>query len=234
MVFNSCTNEEDELITLQTIEKTLYFGDEYQIEAKSSAPITYTSEDKYHAGVSESGLVTARFVGETNIILTNGKDSKKVKIIVKAESNLYPNPNLEFGISRSSLIAKLGTPTTTTATAIAYADYSIAAPLVMYTFDVNNKLKSSSILVKTLYGSNLGTYLVERYYPVDIANLIFVNAIETSKITMLVGAYLYSTSYWHVYYTPYTSSTASSIIKKKEMSINSFKLMSQIENQMNN
>lgn len=234
LVFNSCTKEEDELITTLTLEKTLYFGDEYQIEATSSKPITYSSEDKYHASVSTSGLVTARFVGETNIVMTNGKDTKKIRILIKAVSNLYPNPNLEFGITKSALIAKLGTPTTVGTSGISYSNFSSAAPIVMYVFDENNKLESSSVLVNTLYSSSLGTYLAERYYPVDVENLIFANAIEYSKITMLVGADLYNTTYWLVLYMPYTSTTASSIMKKKALSIESKKVIHQFEYQILN
>ena len=130
----SCSKDDevDNLITLASSEKTLYFGDEYQIEATSNTPILYSSENEYHTSISESGLVTARFVGETNIVLSNGNDTQKVLITVKPKINLYPEPNLEFGISKSALIAKYGTPDSETETNIFYLDYSNASPGVMY------------------------------------------------------------------------------------------------------
>ncbi|MGM1055440.1 MAG: hypothetical protein ACQEWG_06100 [Bacteroidota bacterium] len=216
----SCSKDDevDKLITLESSVKTLYFGDEYQIEATSNTPLLYSSDDEYHASVSELGLVTARFIGETNIVLSNGNDTKKVSITVKAQSNLYPDPNLEFGTSKSALLAKYGTPDVETETVILYDNYSNAAEAVMYLFDDNNNLKSSAVMVKTAYSSNLGTFLVERYLTVDRDNLIFVNALEPENATMLIGADLYNLSYWLVVYVPYSSTTMSSQIEAKSIS----------------
>lgn len=229
--FFSCTKEEDEVIVLPTTEKTLYFGEEYQIIATSNLPITYISEDKYHAHVSESGLVTAAFVGETNIILSNGKDTKNIKIIVKAKSNLYPVPNLEFGITRSALIAKLGNPASTTANAIGYTYISNAADLIMYTFDDNNKMNAIAVLVSTLYGKDLVTYLTERYYLIDADNFIFINALEYSKTTMIVWFDLYSINYWRVIYAPFDPSK-NYIINKEKLLNGPVNELHQIENQL--
>lgn len=49
---------------MKIYKKTLYSGEKYQINAKSNDAITYTVENKYHATVSESSLVTAAFVGQ--------------------------------------------------------------------------------------------------------------------------------------------------------------------------
>ena len=76
---NSCKKED--LITLNSTEKTLNYEDEFQIEAESNSLITYSVENEYHAEVSESGLVKARYVGETNIILQNAEDRKILKLM---------------------------------------------------------------------------------------------------------------------------------------------------------
>lgn len=220
-LFSGCSKEEDKLITLLSSEKTLYYGDEYQIEATSNTPILYSSEDEFHANVSESGLVTAMFVGETHIVLSNGKDTKKVLITVKAKSNLYPEPYLEFGISRSSFITKYGTPDSETEDGLLYEDYSNASPAIMYLFDENNKLESVGVLVKTAYSSNLGTFLGERYLLVDEEDLIFINALKISDATMAVSPTLYNISYWIVIYMPSPSTTKSSLIKR-HISIHDF------------
>lgn len=215
LLFVSCSKDDevDKLITLESSAKTLFFGDEYQIEATSNTPILYSSEDEYHAHVSEPGLVTARFIGETNIVLSNGNDRKTVSITVKPQINLYPDPNLEFGISRSALITKYGTPDAESETTILYNNYSNAAAAVMYLFDENNKLKNTAVMVKTAYNSNLGTFLVERYLPIDMDNLLFVNALRPEDATLLIGADLYDISYWLVLYVPYSSIRMSSQVK---------------------
>ena len=98
LLLAGCSKDEPkpDIISLVVTEKTLNFGDEYQIVATSKAPIVYEVENEYHADVSETGLVTARFIGETIILLSNGEDSKTFKIIVSPKSNLYPEPNLKF------------------------------------------------------------------------------------------------------------------------------------------
>jgi hypothetical protein len=45
LMFTGCSKDDDpDLISLKESEKTLYYGDEYQIEATSKAAITYTVE----------------------------------------------------------------------------------------------------------------------------------------------------------------------------------------------
>jgi hypothetical protein len=214
-ITSGCSKGDDEnpAIILKTAEKTLSFGDTYQIEATSPSPITYTAENDYYAAVSSSGLVTARFVGETNITLTNDKDSKKVTIIVSPKSTLYPTPNVEFGISRSALIAKLGKPAKETSSGIAYSNYSNVAELVMYVFDANDKLTNTGVAVKTAYSSELGAFLSERYLLINKENLLFVNSLDPKKEAMLIRASLYNTSYWLVSYGPYTPKSNASAIR---------------------
>lgn len=216
--FVQCTkdNESSKSIELTTLVATLNFGDNFQIAANSKHPLTYTSDNEYHAAVSSSGLVTARFVGETSISIKSEFDFKKVKVTVKPEYVLYPDPLLEFGKSRSSIIAKLGTPGSETADAIAYTKVSNAADIVMYTFDKNNNLEGVGVMVKTSYSSDLGGYLVERFFPVSIEDRYFVNAIEASKITLAVIASLYNTSYWLVMYAKYTPSSTKSAVENRD------------------
>lgn len=215
-LFFSCSKEDgpDNSITVQSSEKTLYFGDEYQIKATSNLPISYTSNDEYHAAVSETGLVTARFVGETEILLSNGSETKEVPVTVEGKSNLYPKPHLDFGISRSKLIGELGTPDAEIEEGVGYGSYSSAAPMIMYLFDENDNLRSVGVLVSTVYSSDLGTFLSERYLPADPENLIFINALEESRTTMLVAAELYDQDYWMVLYIPYSSSAKDTLLKR--------------------
>lgn len=227
----SCSKDDEPNrdITVEIAEQNLYFGDEYQIQASSNTPITYSSNDEYHAEVSDSGLVTARFVGETSIVLSNENNSKEIPIVVKPKSNLYPKPNLDFGISKSNLISNLGAPDAETEEGIAYAGYSGAAPMVMYLFDENDELENVGVLVKTLYSSELGIFLSERYLPADPENLIFVNALEASKITMLVGAELYNEEHWMVIYLPYSDSAKMNFRSKNKTSSGVDELYEQVK-----
>ncbi|GHA31756.1 hypothetical protein GCM10007103_11750 [Salinimicrobium marinum] len=205
-------------ITAENIEQDLYFGDEFQIEASSNTPITYATNEEYHARVSESGLVTAGFVGETFITLSNDNDSHEVPVTVKPKSTLYPEPIMDFGISKSTLIDELGTPETENEDAIAYMDHSAAAPMIIYSFDENDQLNSLGVLVETTYSSVLGVFLSERYLPANPDNLIFINALEEPKATLLIDAELYSQEYWLVIYLPYPATKMNKDSKRKILS----------------
>ncbi len=216
LVFAGCEKGEDaknNVIQLTSSDQTMYYDDEFQIDATSDTPITYTSENEYHAEVSASGFVTAGRVGETNIVLTNGEDTKKIKITVRPKSNLYPEPDLTFGMSRSAVIAKLGTPDSETDGAIGYGDWSYAADVFMCLFDGADKLTSYAVMVKTSYSSQLGDFLSERYIlggvDADEYLLAYVNGLDLNSTTMLIGAQVYNISYWMVIYLPYSATSRS-------------------------
>lgn len=218
--FNSCDKDDADLISLSITEKTLNFEDEYQIEATSVSPITYSVENEYNAEVSETGLVTARFVGETNILLENAEDKKTFKVIVEPKYNLYPEPDVDFGDTKSSIIAQFGSDYIETSSVIGYSvigyiDYSSAAPIAMFTFDTNDKLTGYAIMVKSSYSTTLADFLLERYLIVSERDGIymFLNELNTTTATMAIGLQLYDITYWMVKYIPINSTTKSSKIK---------------------
>lgn len=207
-VLSSCSSSDDDKgIELMSKDVVLSFEEEYKIDAKSESKILYTSENKYHASVSENGTITGGRVGETNILLNNGEDTKKIKVTIEAKSNLYPEPNLEFGISRADLIKKLGKPDNNSDDGIAYTSFSANAPIAAYFFDENDRLSSVAVMVKTSQSSNLGKFLVERYVPFSSENglALFMNALVVKDVTMLVGAKVFNLSYWQVLYTTPTN-----------------------------
>lgn len=213
IVFIGCSKDGDgdSSISLKASDVTVYSGDKYQIEATSEKNILYQSENEYYAKVSTSGLITSDKVGETNILLTNGDDTKSIRVTVKGKSNIYPEPKLEWGITKSNLIKSLGIPNKETSEAIIYDNYSTAAPSIIYIFDDNNKLKSIGVLVKSSYSASLGTFLAERYVALASQDytIYFVNGYSANSISMGVGAMLYNTSYWIVAYMPYSAKTKS-------------------------
>lgn len=210
LLFTNCKSgdEKKDIIQLLSANPTLYYDDEFQIEATSVAPITYKTENEYHATVSASGLVTAKRIGSTSIILDNGSDTQNLLVTVKPKSNLYPEPNVDFGVSRAFIISKYGTPDAEDDNIIGYNSYSSKAPILMFVFDESDKLKASTVMVKTAYSSELGDFLVERYASIGVDDedftVFLVNGLNKDTITMAVGASLYNLSYWMVMYFPFT------------------------------
>ncbi|MDR2917283.1 MAG: hypothetical protein LBV74_21015 [Tannerella sp.] len=217
-VFTSCSNDDkgsSDDIKIQKSKIELISGETEQIVATSDLVLSYTSEDEYFASVDNSGVVAAKRVGETNILIKNAKTEAKVSVIVSPKYTTYPDPNLMFGETRESVIKKLGTPTSETSDAIAYEDYSTKAPIIMYAFDgntTNSKVNGVNVIVRTTYSEELAAYLAERYFMVggsgDIT-LVGLNNIDPKKATLSVALSLYNLNYWMVMYMPYASSTYS-------------------------
>jgi hypothetical protein len=207
-VFAGCSKDGGiDVISLEVSEKTLYYGDKYQIEAISKATIVYSVENEYHAEVSETGLVSARFIGETNILLSNGENSQTFKVIVKPKYDLYPEPDVSFGDSKSSLIAKFGAPDSETSEGIGYANYSNAAPILMFLFDSSDRMTSYAVTLNFTHLSALVDFLSERYClllsTVSDPNPIFINGLNLNTATMLIRLQFdYYTSYCQVVYMP--------------------------------
>jgi len=227
----SCKKDEPDLIKLSIIEKTLNHDDEYQIEAESRSPITYTIENEYHGKVSETGLVTARFVGQTDITLTNVEDTKSFKLIVAPTINLYPEPDVNYGMTKNEIITKFGTPYGTTSAVIGYDNYSSKAPQLLFLFDENDKLMAYSLYVKIAYVSDLLSFLEERYLLIDVNTkeytTAFINGLTRETATLAIGTELYDLSYYMVIYIfmenlnkSATINTQTSVIDKLKESAN--------------
>ena len=209
-IFASCSKDDDVSsdITIKKDSATLHFGDEFQIEATSELALNYESEDKYHAIVDENGLVTATYIGETNIIVSNKENSKKVKITVLPEYNLYDDPSEYIGKSTSEITSILGEPdSSTSGDIISYKNYSSYAAYIFFDIE-NDKVKDIMVMVKTTYMTKLINSLKERYFYVGSLNdaYTFVNNVDESKITTMITTALYNSSYIAVMYTPYSSS----------------------------
>lgn len=211
IAFVGCSKD-DETIELKQSEVSLYSGDKFQIEAMSNSGLTFRSENEYHAVVSETGLVTALFVGQTNIVVSDGNDSKNFRVTIRPKSSLYPEPYINWGASRAEVIAYNGTPDSDDEDGLVYNEYA-NADMLMYLFDEADKLKSVGVVIKSSYTSEISTYLSERYLPIDASSesytILFVNGISPETTTTLIGAGLLSLSHWMVIYLPYEKSASS-------------------------
>lgn len=221
MILSGCSGTEESGISLSVTEKTLHFGEEYQIQATSSSPITYTVENEYHASVSETGLVTALFVGETAIHLKS-KDGSRIFILkVVPKSNLYPEPCTEWGISRDEIVGRYGKPAMEMEDGLSYEKYSDKAPMVVYLFDENSKLKSAAVMVETAYSEELGTFLAERYMSLTQSDgkFGFVNGLTPETVTTAIVASLYNISHWQVIYVPFSGKTQNASVEQQSEAV---------------
>lgn len=207
--FVACSKDDDS-IKLNKTEIELLSDQTFTIETESDGILTFQSDNEYVATVSNTGVISAKRVGSAKITVSDGKHDGKVTVQVNPKHDLYPQPILDFGMSRRDLIAKLGTPIAETSDAIGYSDYSVKAPRVMYMFDDGDKLEGTVVMVKTAYSSELGSFMAERYatvsYDDDSYTILMANGLNKNTITMLIGAKIYDTSYWMVTYFPYTPS----------------------------
>jgi len=206
VVFASCSKEEEKSpeITLEKDSVTLTSGDEFLINATSDYDLTYKSEDEYHAKVDEKGLVTATYVGETNIVVSNTETSKKVKITVRPEYTLCEDLCPYLGMTKSQILSKFGEPYQTTEKYIRYKDYTSYVSLLVFTIE-NGVVTNITIAVSTSYMSMLISYLKERYAFVSMQNDIYmyVNNTDETKITTMLGMMVYDAQYLAVTYTKY-------------------------------
>lgn len=229
LTFSSCSKDDGDTIDLQTpSEIVLNSKQTAEIKAISQSPISYKSKNEFNATVSDKGLVTANFVGETEILLTNGSNSKSIVVRVDPKINLYPEPSIEWGITKSQIIAKYGKPDTETADGIGYSGYSSAAPIAMFLFE-NNRLKSSAVTVKASYASTLGSFLAERYLPIDVDTskytAMFVNGLKPETITTAINLSVYNLSYLMVLYVDVKKISSRSDNNSADTTIDSFRTL---------
>jgi len=216
LIVTSCSKDEPTQIILKTAQITLNFEDTYQIEATANEEIEYTSKDEFNATVDQDGLVTAGKVGETEIILKVGGESKKLNVIVEAKNYFYSDPILTFGISKKDVIKKLGKPSIEGSNAVLYDSYSNGVDNIMYSFE-NDKLKAVGVSVKKSYNYELLGYILERYELLSSDPIVFVNALTQNKVTMSIFITSLDAYSNFVVYFPY-SSTKSANLNTKTLS----------------
>lgn len=218
-VFNSCSEDENTIyIDNDNIE--LNFEEEYHLNATSKLPITYWSKDKFHATVSNTGLIIGGRVGNTKISLTNGESNKTVDVTIMPKYNLYDDPFLRFGATKEMVKSKLGNPATSDDNIFGYESIDKNGSIVMYMFDNNGKLETVMVTLFDEYSGvtarQISGYLEERYIPVTSTNeaILFINAIKIEESTMgvilmrnVLSGYK---SHYLIRYSPYEANNKSS------------------------
>ena len=178
------------VITLEDTLAVLHHGETYQINAECENPITYSSEKEYHATVSEEGLITANYVGSTVITLESEYDTKTLEVVIEPMSNLFPEPDIEIGESKESIIAKFGTPDAETIEAIGYQNYSENTTMLMVMFDEEGSVKLYALILGVDQKEELDVFFSERYMFAQEQEGVkmYLNALSLEEATLIAGS----------------------------------------------
>jgi hypothetical protein len=184
----------------------------------SDSKASYSSEDEYVATVSESGLITAKRIGETYIDV-NGQQA--VKVTVKPIITSFTEPQFLFGATKEEVYSKVGSNyTKSNDSGVAYTTTSGKVKGYIYLMK-NGKVTGVCMVVSTLYIESLTDFLVERYVPAAFSEedytALYINALSLKKATMIIGEQLYSSSLINVLYMPYDNNASKSrTVEKKQ------------------
>lgn len=202
--------EVEAVITLEETSVVLHSGDTCQIQAVCEFPITYSSENEYYATVSEEGMVTANFVGATTINLEAEGDSKTFEVTIEPVSNLYPEPEIEIGVPKDSIIAQFGEPVADEDGVMGFSDYSENATMLMVMYDEDGIVTDYAVILDTSFEEELDTFLGERYMFVQEQEgmKIYINALSLEETSMLIGSQNYEGEFLMVVYTNYSEEEA--------------------------
>lgn len=216
VIFASCKEEEKSPeITLEKDSVTLTSGGEFLINATSDYDLTFKSEDEYHAKVDEKGLVTAKYIGETNIVVSNSENSKKVKITVEPKYDICEDLCPYLGKTKSQILSKFGDNYTLDENYKNYITYVDYTSYIHYlTFRIENDVVIAiAISVNKSYSPTLEGYLKERYVfkgkePDSVTEdyvYSYVGIYEGKRRTEIIMTG-YDDTYLAVIYRPYKSS----------------------------
>ena len=221
IILFSCSKNENinTDITVVTTSKSLYKGDKIQIKAISDLDISFESENEFHAAVTENGLVTAGFVGNTSIFISNDRNNVEFSITVNPRYTLYPDPLLNFKLTKEEFINILGSPNNVSDNAIKYTDYSDVSDYISYIFNEEDKLAYVRVLVnKNNYEDLVLRFLDERYalqgtvaYEGLGNGTLYYNDFEKSTATLSVFVYNFDAENFAVLYFP--NSTTASVVR---------------------
>lgn len=193
-------------LTVSPESVTLYCDGTAQITASPVDGVTYTSQDEFYAEVSETGLITANKIGQTNITVSSPNGVKSIPVTVLPQYTLYEDLTPYIGASLSNITAKYCTDYTTATNKDGSVTYTFKNP-TSYVAGIgfiieNGKCTSAMVAVSTSHTSMLTKYLIERYAVVGMQNDMYFFLNHDKDVTITYTVYSYSTLM--VLYTPYT------------------------------
>lgn len=195
-ILPSCSKDDEPSINIPS-SISVNVGSSYNLGVDGD----WSTSNDFVASVSDKGVVYGEHVGDCNITIGN----KSCKVSVKGTINLYKDPIIDWGISKSEVISRWGNNYTEIGNAIGYYTDDLKAPILMYSFE-NGKLSNAVMTVSTDYTSTMVDFLLERYLPIGMSgyDFFFINNGTLQTSSTVIGVRLFNVNYWEIIYMPYT------------------------------
>jgi hypothetical protein len=200
--------KKEEALSLNTSEITLKPNQTFNLVVSPDATgCVFTSGNENIAEVYSSGLIEARLVGVTNILVTNTDKGyyATCKVTVSPEYTMYREPYLSFGNHKSDIKSyELRQIADENDSTILYTGENSSIDSLIYSFK-NSAYTSSLCVIPSSQSNLLSNYLVERYVYLGALPNGLVARLTTDGTTYVVTQF-YSFSKIYVYYFPKTTS----------------------------
>jgi hypothetical protein len=200
--------KKEEVLSLNTTEITLKTNQTFNLVVSPDASgCVFQSENDNIAEAYSSGLINARLVGETNIVVTNADKGylAKCKVTVTPEYTMYREPYLVFGRPKSTIKSyETRQIYQENDTSIYYSGENSFIDGLTYSFE-NSAYTSCFCEIPRDQLSLLENYLAERYVYLNSNGNDLIARLTTDETTYVVTQF-YSTSEIIVYYFPKTTS----------------------------
>lgn len=181
LMFSSCENND---ISITQSEYKIYPNETVTISGFGDfSNVIWESENEFVATANKQ-TIYGELAG-TTIIKSKDVD-KPIRVTVIPKFNTYTEPCIDWGISKSQIKSKYGTPYAEESNSMLYKSNNSIAQYVMYLFE-NNKLTMSSIILKSSSSlSSVRNFLAERYVKADMNTYVRCSGKKSNKIMDLL------------------------------------------------
>lgn len=217
--FIGCEKDVELPLVLKSTSTTLTSSQTFNITVTpDTVGCTYESENVLIATVSTNGLITAKCIGETNIVVKNSKKgfTAKCKVTVTPKYSMYKEPYLVFGSAATAIknYEKRNLKSETAATLI-YDGENSQITGVGYAIE-NSIYKLVLCAIPKDYPELLLNYLRERYQYIGVLDGDFYFKSIDNKTAIKVDFFTYS--YIAVFY--FQNTTTASGVKSDIVLVN--------------
>ncbi len=204
LLFFACSddNKEKSNEKLNKSELTLKPGESFQLTVSNVVhDVEWSSDNPFTATVNRNGVVHSHRVGEARI----HANDQVCRITVHPQYDLYRDPFMGWGASRSDLLSRLGEPDYEDDVFMDYFLENQSATNISYQFS-RDRLIASSVFLSYRHTVELGAFLSERYAAVEFPDYdkdleaVFIDALEWEDCTVVVYLYFNSEYNWMVMY----------------------------------
>jgi hypothetical protein len=208
ILFSMAGCKKEEVLSLNTTEITLKPNQTFNLVVSPDASgCVFRSENNNIAEAYSSGLIEARLVGKTSIVVTNTDKGYYAycKVTVIPEYTMYRDPCLDFGKPKSNIKSyetrQIAGETDST---ILYSGENSNIDSLIYSFE-KSAYTNCICGIPANQSSLLENYMAERYvYFGTIGNGLIARLTTDGKIYVVTQNY--SSSRIYVYYFPKTAS----------------------------